>query len=55
MMEFEFATEDRVLLVIELYYGMLPRTCENFIKLCEGRDGLHYLNSSVTRIVRGGK
>ena len=35
-MELEFAGEQRLLLIFELYYSLAPKTCRNFIALCEG-------------------
>jgi cyclophilin family peptidyl-prolyl cis-trans isomerase len=57
-MELEFASEKRLMLVFELFVGIVPRTCENFLTLCKGVDikGKHisYRNSIISRIVARG-
>lgn len=49
-------------LLIELFSDKLPKTCENFLELCEGNKGesertefkLHYKDSIFHRIVTNG-
>jgi cyclophilin family peptidyl-prolyl cis-trans isomerase len=57
-MEFQVRDEKPCKIVIELFTDIAPRTCENFVQLCNGfkkPDGeqLRYTMSEVTRIVKG--
>ncbi len=45
--------------VFELFYNQLPKTCENFLSLCEGfrnekGNKLWYKNTVIHRIVKNG-
>eukprot|EP00474_Spongospora_subterranea_P004044 CRZ04502.1 hypothetical protein [Spongospora subterranea] len=46
--------------VFELFYSIMPKTCDNFLKLCTGQCGdsengitLRYLNTPIHRVVKG--
>ncbi|XP_022913225.2 uncharacterized protein [Onthophagus taurus] len=40
-------------IIIELYNDVCPRTCENFISICNGNKGLHYKCCKVYNVVKG--
>ena len=52
--------EPKGTVVFELFYNVVPRTCENFRKLCTGEEGrgvsgkmLHFQNSIFHRVIAG--
>lgn len=40
------------LVVVQLYGDVVPRTVENFVRLCEGSAGVGYAGSNVYRILK---
>ncbi|XP_015112736.1 peptidyl-prolyl cis-trans isomerase E-like [Diachasma alloeum] len=40
-------------IVMELYDDVVPQTCENFVSLCLGHNGLSYRNTPLHRIIKG--
>lgn len=40
-------------IVFELFYDIVPKTCENFMQLCKGTNpGKSYVNSNIFKIIK---